>query len=206
MRSRVFLTGLAALAILGIAGPASAKVDIAKANITGPGLAEEIRIRGREAQGLWQSGIDVVGGTDDARAGSVFQLALTPADLGPRYVVTYRFFGDDSIRQDLYPFATGGPVTYTPPEQDVAEGQPWGGAITAGWYQASPAFFDYLVDQGLPEKNPVLSVATHNRPPGTAPGAQKAPWTSIVAVLVALAVLSLPTLATRRRAVATALD
>jgi hypothetical protein len=199
MRARVLFAGVVAILTVVIAGPASAKVDIARANISGPGLGGVIRIENPDTDGLWESGIDVAGGLDDTRADSVEELGLTPADLGPRYLVTYVFFRDDRIRQDLYPYAKGGPVTYTPPGQRVAEGQPWGGVITAGWYQGSPGFFRYLVGHGLPERNPVAPVATGEAPPGTAPGAETAPWAGIVLVLVGLAALSLATLAVRRR-------
>ncbi|MGH2649643.1 MAG: hypothetical protein ACRDHK_00325, partial [Actinomycetota bacterium] len=118
-------------------------------------------------------------------------------DLGPTYLVTYRFdFSDVLIRQDLYPYAKGGPVTYTPPGHELTVGINM--PITAGWYQSSLGFFQYLVDQGLPETNPVASVATRERAPDAAPRAQTAPWAGIGAVLVGLAALSLAALAVRR--------
>jgi hypothetical protein len=172
---------------MAIAVSASAKVDIAKATISGPGLAEKVRIEASDTRGLWESGIDVAGGLEDARADSVEELGLTPADLGPRYLVTYRFFREDRVRQDLYPYAKGGPVTYTPAGQRVAEGQPWGGVVSAGWYRSSHRFFQYLVDQGLPRRNPVPAT-TPGEPVSdarqTAPTAQ---WAELVVVLVALA-------------------
>ena len=131
-------------------------------------------------------------------ADSVEELGRTPADLGPRYLVTYRFdFSDVLIRQDLYPYAKGGPVTYTPPGHELTAGVNM--QITAGWYQSSLGFFQYLVDHGLPETNPVDSAATRERAPDAAPGAQTAPWAGIVVVLVGLAALSLAALAVRRR-------
>ncbi|MGH3116396.1 MAG: hypothetical protein ACRDQ2_04665 [Gaiellales bacterium] len=198
MRARVLFAGLVAISTVVIAGPASAKASIAEANITGPGLGGGLRIEALDTEGLWESGIDVAGGLDDTRADSVEELGRTPADLGPRYLVTYRFdFSDVLIRQDLYPYAKGGPVTYTPPGQELTAGVNM--PITAGWYQSSLGFFHYLVDHGLPETNPVASVATRERAPDTAPGAQTAPWAGIVVVLVGLAALSLAALAGRRR-------
>lgn len=200
MRARVLFAGLVAISTVVIARPASAKADIAEANITGPGLGGGIRIEAPDTEGLWESGIDVVGGLDNARADSVEELGLSPADLGPRYLVTYRFYGDDLIRQELYPYVKGGPVTYTPPGQEVTAGISM--RITAGWYQSSLGFFQYLVDHGLPERNPVASVATGEAAPDAAPEAHTAPWTRIVVVLVGLAALSLATLAVRRRVLA----
>jgi hypothetical protein len=198
MRARVLFAGLVAISTVVIAGPASAKASIAEANITGPGLGGGLTIEALDTEGLWESGIDVAGGLDDTRADSVEELGLTPADLGPRYLVTYRFDGgNDLIRQDLYPYTKGGPVTYTPPGQELTAGVNM--PITAGWYQSSLGFFHYLVDHGLPETNPVASVATRERAPDTAPGAQTAPWAGIVVVLVGLAALSLAALAGRRR-------
>ena len=202
MRARVLFAGLVAISTVVIAGPALAKVDIAKATISGPGLEGKIRIQAPDTQGLWESGIDVAGGLDDTRAGSVEELGPTPAKLGPRYRVTYWFFGDYRIRQDLYPYAKGGPVTYTPPGQRVAEEQPWGGVISAGWYQSPPGFFHYLVDHGLPERNPVAPVAPGQAARDTAPGAQTSSWAGIVVILVGLAALSMAALAVRRRVLA----
>jgi hypothetical protein len=198
MRARVLFAGLVAISTVTIAGPASAKASIAEAKITGPGLEGRLGIEAPDAEELWESGIDVAGGLDDTRADSVEKLGLTPADLGPRYLVTYRFhFSDDLIRQDLYPYAKGGPVTHTAPGQEVNVGINM--PITAGWYQSSLGFFHYLVDHGLPDTNPVSSVAPREPAPDTAPGAQTAPWAGIVVVLVGLAALSLVVLAVRSR-------
>jgi hypothetical protein len=194
MRARVLVAGLVAISTVVIAGPASAKASIAEANITGPGLRGGLRIEGPDTEGLWESGIDVAGGLDDTWAHSVEELGLTPAQLGPRYLVTYRFDRDDLIRQDLYPYAKGEPVTYTPPGQEVTAGVNM--SITAGWFQSSLGFFRYLVDHGLPETDRVASVAAgERRATNTAPGAHAAPWAGIVVVLVGLAALSVAGLA-----------
>jgi hypothetical protein len=202
VRARVLFAGLVAMSAVVIARPASAKADIAEANITGPGLGGGMRIEAPDTEGLWESGVDVVGGLDDTRADSVKGLGLSPADLGPEYLVTYRFFGDDLIRQELYPYAKGGPVTYLPAGQELKgvfghTGNPL--PITTGWYQGSLGFFQYLVDHGLPETSPVALLATDGVGPGTAPRAQRPPWAAIWVVLLALAALSLTTLAVHRR-------
>src|SRR5918999_1031085 len=204
MRARVLFAGLVAISNAAIAGPASAKAFIAEANITGPGLEGGPRIEAPDTEGLWDSGIDAAGGLDDTRADAVEGLGLTPADLGPRYLLTYRFGldpggRDDLVRQDLYPYVNGGPVTYTPPGEELTgEGNM---PITAGWYQSSLGFFHYLVDHGLPVTNPVAPVAPREPAPDPyiAPGAQTAPWAGIVVALVGVAALSLAALALRRR-------
>jgi hypothetical protein len=204
MRARVLVAGLVAISIVIIAGPASAKADITEANIIGPGLEGGLRIEAPDTAGLWESGIDVAGGLDDTRADSVEELGLRPADLGPKYLVTYRFdlgrgSSDDLIRQDLYPYAKGGPVTCTPPGQELNVGINM--SITAGWYQSSLGFFHYLVDHGLPERNPIALVATREPPQIPHQGPRTAPWAGIVVVLMGLG-LSLTALAVRRRVLA----
>lgn len=168
VRPRALLIGGVGLLVLVAASPASAKVAIAEARITGPGLEEGgLSIAGQAAEGMWEAGIDVASGLDDARVGSIGALGLPRAELGPRYFVTYRFSDGTAAgaiaQQELYPYANGGPVTYTPRGQFVARGQPWGGRITAGWLQSSPEFLRYLVEQGLPETAPQASVSPADR-------------------------------------------
>ena len=196
MRVGLLFAGVVAMSSVVIAGSASAKVVIDEATITGPGIEGRIRIEGRDTKVLWLSGISVVGGLDDARADSVGALGVSPGDRGPRYPVTYRFYGDFLVRQELYPYAKGGPVTYTPPGQEVtADGSM---KIAAGWHESSSVFFRYLVNQGLPRENPVASVSNSDAARDAAPETRTAPWTGIVVVLVALAALSMTALAVRR--------
>lgn len=84
MRARVLFAGLVAISTVVIAGPASAKASIAEANITGPGLGGGLRIEAPDSEGLWESGIDVVGGLDDTRADSVESWDGLPRIWGPR--------------------------------------------------------------------------------------------------------------------------
>jgi hypothetical protein len=209
MRTRALFAGTIGVLLLAIASPGAAKVMIAKAHISGPGLeGGGLRISGPATNGMWESGIDVAGGLDDTRADSIAELGLTAADLGPKYVVIYRFdhgsTAAEIVRQELYPYAKGGPVTYTPPGQRVEEGQPWGGAISAGWYRSSLEFFHHLVDQGLPETNPVAAAAGSESTPGTVPMAQATPWGWIALALAGLLVLSLASPRPRRRILAVA--
>jgi hypothetical protein len=108
MSARVLFAGLVAISTVVIAGPASAKPSIAEATITGPGIEREITIGRNDTWDLWEYGIDSSGGMGDTRADSSEELGLTPADLGPRYLVTYRFGFHDDIRQDLFPYAEAG--------------------------------------------------------------------------------------------------
>jgi hypothetical protein len=50
MRARVLFAGLVAISTVAIAGPASAKVSLAEANIAGPGLGGGMRIEAPETE------------------------------------------------------------------------------------------------------------------------------------------------------------
>ena len=78
-------------------------------------------------------------------------LAARPkGDLGPKYRVTYTVPGPDNdtftITQDVYPYASSGPVTYLAPGQPIFDMQTHG-----GWFQAGPDLKATLVAAGLPE-------------------------------------------------------
>jgi hypothetical protein len=90
----------------------------------------------------------------------VFQTVPNPmfskqpdGELGPRYTVVYVMpgpTGSDLIRQDLYPYATPSPLTYTEPGQSYFGGQ----KTVGGWFVARPALRDDLVAVGLPATAP----------------------------------------------------
>jgi hypothetical protein len=197
--------------LLGAAGPAFAK-GADQATITGPGLARPIVLGGDGEPGSGEtlgtlsngSGLFVVMfGPTDGRA-----LSSDPpaGSLGPRYELAFRVPGasptPDIVRQDLYPSAPGGPVTYTP------GGQPsFGGRTSGGWYRSDDAFARLLASIGVPEALPVAldspSAAPTARPTAvtqpdvagrrSVPAA--APWVAVAAVLLVLVAL----VALRRR-------
>jgi hypothetical protein len=208
MRARALLVGTVGALLVAVATPAAAKWAIDAAHISGPGLeGGGLRISGPAVEGMWDSGIDAAGGLDDTRFDSAVELGLTTPELGPKYLVTYRIDAGSTraeiIRQELYPYAKGGPVTYTPPGQHIAEGMPWGGAITAGWYQSSLKFFHYLADQGLPETKPVVA-ADRESVSETVPAAGLALWVWIALALAGLVALSVAAPRLRRRVLAAA--
>jgi hypothetical protein len=114
-------------------------------------------------------------------------------DLGPKYQATYTFPGDTTIaiRQDIYPYAPSGPVTFVP------TGQAWlGGQLTkGGWYRASPHFSALLITAGLPASAPTPSAASEQ------PRKIGADAATIIAVALASALLvtTLALFFTRRR-------
>jgi hypothetical protein len=149
---------LLALAALAVPATAAAKGPD-QATITGPGLDSPISISGTEGSGdlgilVQEAGFfpAVFGQSPDPT------LARRPlAGLGPRYVITYRVPGPnseaDTLRQDLYPYAAGGPVSYMAPGVTF-----WGDQRTrGGWYRGTSSLKDLLLRAGLPAKAPQAS-------------------------------------------------
>ena len=83
-------------------------------------------------------------------------------DLGPRYTITYTVPTGtsvaDKIRQDLYPYAATGPVTYMQPGQKL-----FGEETPGGWFQADRQLKQLLVAAGLPARAPELNAPSHGR-------------------------------------------
>ena len=138
---------LAAVVALALAGPASAKW-IDTATITGPGVERPIVTGGEflfDSSGFYAA---TFGPTTD----------LLPAPptkrLGPRYTVLYSLPGPERVRvrQDLYPYAAGGPVTYTDPGQPLYDGQ----RTRGGWYAGTRDLKDAVASIGLPRTAPAL--------------------------------------------------
>ena len=157
---RLFVWAVFAVA-LAFPGTAQAKGPIA-ATIDGPGTGGGITMGPR--------GDSPVGPMDVAQQSGLFPAVFvqtpdpmlktrTRGDLGPRYQVRYSLPGPNrteyTIRQDLYPYAAHGPVTYTEPGQRV-----FGTRSThGGWYQAAPALKRTLVQAGLPRTAPTAGAA-----------------------------------------------
>ena len=85
--------------------------------------------------------------------------APTPTGrLGPHYTITWTIPDGGGtarqIRQDVYPYAAGGPVTYTRPGQPVFDDSTRG-----GWYKASDSLRQQLISLGLPDKAPLVPAA-----------------------------------------------
>lgn len=109
-------------------------------------------------------------------------LARRPqGDLGPRYTATYVVPSGgghrDLIRQAIFPYAEGGPVTYTPPGQSFFGSEETRG----GWFGAPPEFKDELVAAGLPRSSTA-------QPAGETPPARDFEAVPIVTAIVALVV------------------
>src|SRR5262245_14415345 len=153
---RVFaVMALVTVAVLATATPAAAKGPD-QATITGPGLAHPIVVAGygepgstdylgqlSEGSGLFPA---VFGG--DGPGGTALAAAPPAGPLGPSNELTYRIpdgtVSGATVRQDLYPSAPGGPVTYTQAGQSV-----FGTRSRAGWYRAPESFGRLLMRLGV---------------------------------------------------------
>ena len=135
------------------------------------------------------------------------ELATPPAGgRGPRYTITWTFPNGagraDKVRQSVWPYAAGGPLTF------LASGQPVLDTTTkGGWYRAGDDLRLSLIALGLPRREPVAfpapapdSVTLPHQ--GTEPGAgwlQAAPGAGLLLVVAALVVAAAVVLTLRRR-------
>ena len=150
-RSFVFFFAVAALALPSVA--AAKGPD--QATITGPGLDSPLSLSGTEGSGDLGLLVQEVGFFPAAFDQSPDpMLDKRPASrLGPRYQVVYRVPGPhsvaDTLRQELYPYAAGGPLSYMKPGQRF-----WEQRTRGGWYRGTTALKEMLVKVGLPAKAP----------------------------------------------------
>jgi hypothetical protein len=148
MRRLILLLALALLAMPSQAlgkGPSAATME-------GPGGGGGITFSGDEGSGplgnlTQQSGWFAAVFEQEPNP----MLAARPkGDLGPKYTVTYTVPGPNNdtftITQDVYPYASSGPVTYLAPGQPIFDMKTRG-----GWFQAGPDLKATLVAAGLPE-------------------------------------------------------
>jgi hypothetical protein len=147
---RLIVIPVVGLALL-LAGSAAAKGPSA-AKITGPGLASALTISGiGEGDTSTDLGLLVAeGGFFPQVFGQSPSplLKKQPQDLGPRYTVTYTVPGptESALEQELYPYATGAPVTYMRAGQRFWETQ----STLGGWYRGTAQLKSMLVRAGLP--------------------------------------------------------
>jgi hypothetical protein len=142
----VFAVTFAALALVPTPAEAKGATDV---TVFGPGLATPIRFGsagdfGSSANRLWQaSGLLVQ--TPDRVTPNMPQNGA----LGPRYLATFQWLVGPQetapIRQELYPFADAGALSYTPPHQRGLHVPSRG-----GWYRAGPELTLVLVAAGVP--------------------------------------------------------
>jgi hypothetical protein len=201
------LIGTVAIVVLATAAPAAAK-GADQATITGPGLAHPIVVGGDGEPGSGEPGsgeklgelsdgsglFAAIFGADGSSQALTSQAPAGP--LGPKYELAYRIpdqtAAGTTVRQDLYPSAAGGPVTYTKPGQVV-----FGLPSRGGWYRAPGTFGALMRTLGVPLGSVVPSGTPSAGPAGGAVAGQTSgssgrgtPWMAIVAgVLVACVAL-----------------
>jgi hypothetical protein len=147
------------LAALALALPATALgKGPSGAEMTGPGDGGGITFTGGgESGGTPLGDLTQLGGFFALTFGQEPDptLASRPTgDLGPKYTITYTVPGPnnelDKLKQDIYPYAPGGPVTYMKPGQKFFGTEETRG----GWFKAAPVLKDTLVEAGLPKIAP----------------------------------------------------
>jgi hypothetical protein len=157
MKTRARFATVAALAAaLVLPATADAKGP-SVARITGPGLTTPLTINGNgEGGNSTNLGllVDASGFFPQTFGQSPNPLLREqPAvpQLGARYMVTYTVPGPttSTLRQELYPYASGGPISYMEPGQAI-----WDMKTHGGWYRASSELQGMLVDAGLPKTPP----------------------------------------------------
>jgi hypothetical protein len=104
--------------------------------------------------------------------GAVASSPTPAAQRGPRYTITWTFPNgagtEDQVRQLVWPYAAGGPVTYLALGQKVLDARTEG-----GWYKASDALRTSLIGLGIPDR-PALNVPAASASPAAGPGAARA--------------------------------
>lgn len=201
MRRLAMVTGVA-LVLASTMSPAWGKGPV-KALLRGPGLEEPVTFGGGE-----NAGSDVMMLAESAGLfPALFFESPSPMEehrpegrLGLRYSVDYSIpapvGGSATVVQHVYPYAAGGPVTYTPPGQPFLEGEAGDDKsffTHGGWFEATSLLKSTLVSAGLPSEQPLPSREPAEPTPGT-PAVWPLPGV-IVLFVVALTIASL-----RRRA------
>jgi hypothetical protein len=137
---------------------------------------------------------------EDGQAGA---LAAAPTTRrGPRYTITWTFpngdGGEDLVRQSVWPYAAGGPVTFMATGQKVLDGTTRG-----GWYRAGDNLRQDLITLGLPDRQPLATPKPATTPspatPTPAPAPSPAIWPWVAAGAGLLLALAAGALFLRRR-------
>jgi hypothetical protein len=130
--------------------------------------------------------------------GAVLQAAPTDR-LGPRYTITWTFPDpaggkDRTLRQRVWPYAAGGPVSFTPAGQAVLDT-----TSSGGWYQGFDGLRAQLIELGLPNRKPLAPAVTATPAPAAPAPASPQPtpttgpsaaWPRVAAVVAGLLVLA----------------
>ena len=184
-----------------ISGGGSGGLPGGPINIKGdgePGSGSDLSTLAEEA-GMWA--VLFEGGP----AGGVADAPTPAARRGPRYTITWTFPNgagtEDLVRQFVWPYAAGGPVTYLAPGQKVLDTRTEG-----GWYKASDVLRTSLIGLGLPNRPALRAPAPASPAPASPAPASPAPaapapalWPKVAAGVGLLLVAAVVLLLLRRR-------
>jgi hypothetical protein len=153
--------------------------------ITGPGMEEPTLIKRQLLVNVMSNATLVSSVTPRVIAR---RFSEPPADLGPAYELEYRFVAGDNdgtsvqfARQRLYPFASGGPVVFTPRDQKV-EMSFGNERFLPGWFEVDERVLPSHETLGLPDSPPAqVEEPTTSTP--AAPAPSSSPWPLVTAVL-----------------------
>jgi hypothetical protein len=174
--------------------PAALAKGPSEAAITGPGLGKTISFKGSgEASGSPLGDLTQYTGFFPALFGQSPDPMLKgrpTGKLGPKFTIRYVVPDGNSagarLTQDLYPYASGGAVTYLKPGQPIFTGRSLG-----GWFRGGNELKRTLVEAGLPAS-----------PPRAGGGIDWTPPTWLLAVAGGLLLLGASSLVLRRLRVA----
>jgi hypothetical protein len=152
-RRILVLVTLAAVALLVLPATAQAK-GASKATLGGGGLPGPVTIGGNGESGSGDLLARLAEQTGAYAAmyedgGQQLDAARPSGDLGARYLVTYTIpspaGGEDAVRQELYPFAVAGPVSFTAAGQHFMDNMQTKG----GWYHTPASLTETLAALGV---------------------------------------------------------
>jgi hypothetical protein len=139
---------------------------------------------------------------EDGQPGALDSAPVPPAQRGARYTITWTFpngdGGEDRVRQSVWPYAAGGPLTFMATGQKVLDGTTKG-----GWYRAGDNLRQLLVDLGLPDRAPLTTPAPAPPAATPAPTADPSPalWPKVAGgIALLLGAAGATALILRRRA------
>ena len=138
---------------------------------------------------------------EDGQPGNLDSAPVPAATRGPSYTITWTFPDGagtaDKVRQAVWPYAAGGPVTYLAAGQKVL-----GTRTEGGWFRAADDLRRSLITLGLPDRPALTAKAPAPAPatpaPAAAPAASPAIWPWVAAGAGLLLVAALVALARRR--------
>jgi hypothetical protein len=137
---------------------------------------------------------------EDGQPGALTSAPLPPAQRGARYTITWTFpngdGGEDQVRQSVWPYAAGGPLTFMGTGQKVLDGTTKG-----GWYRAGDNLRQLLVTLGLPDRAPLATPTPAPPAASPAPAAEPSPalWPKVAGVVALLLAVTAATALIRRR-------